>query len=102
MKTFFANYHVNISFDFTILLVSRNIALQEGMVITVEPGIYIPRNSQHTKYLSKVPEMFKGIGVRIEDDVLITASSGSHKLGCEVLSQGTPTCVREIEGLVNS
>ena len=78
-------------------LISRNIPLQEGMVITVEPGIYIPRSPRHnSKYLTKVPEQFRGIGVRIEDDVLITSTS------CEILSKSSPTCVEEIESLVNT
>lgn len=42
-------------------LISRNIALEENMVITVEPGIYIPKRAR-SKYLSKVPDIFKGIG----------------------------------------
>lgn len=46
-------------------LMPRNIRLQPGMIITMEPGIYI--NERH-----KVPPEFKGLGVRIEDDVLIT------------------------------
>jgi len=86
-------------------LISRNIKLQAGMVITVEPGIYIPRSPRHNnKYLSKVPDQFKGIGVRIEDDVLITSASTdrSGKLSCEILSKSSPTCVEEIENLVNS
>ena len=49
--------------------------LEPGMVTTVEPGIYIPNSSQ-------VPAQFRNIGVRIEDDVLVTAN------GADVLSQG--------------
>ncbi|MCW5965390.1 MAG: aminopeptidase P N-terminal domain-containing protein [Bryobacterales bacterium] len=53
-------------------------ALAPGMVITVEPGIYLPD---------------EGIGIRIEDDVLVTAT------GCEVLSAALPKEVHEIEEL---
>lgn len=61
--------------------------LQPGMVLTVEPGCYIrPADS--------VPCALWNIGIRIEDDVLITAS------GNEVLTQAAPKTVREIEGLM--
>ena len=56
----------------------RDAILQPGMVITVEPGIYF----KATDLL--VPEEFRGIGVRIEDDVVITES------GCEILSSHLP------------
>ena len=64
--------------------------LEPGMVMTVEPGIYIsPQNEQ-------VDEKWRGIGVRIEDDVLITAT------GSDVLSSGVPKSVAEIEALMGS
>ena len=56
----------------------RDAILQPGMVITVEPGLYF----KATDLL--VPEEFRGIGVRIEDDVVITES------GCEILSSHLP------------
>ena len=56
----------------------RDAVLAPGMVITVEPGIYF----KATDLL--VPEEFRGIGVRIEDDVVITES------GCEILSSHLP------------
>lgn len=56
-----------------------------GMVMTVEPGIYIPRDSKG------VPESYWGIGVRIEDDVLITPD------GHEVLSSDVPKTIADIE-----
>lgn len=59
-------------------------ALEPGMVLTVEPGLYIAPDSD-------VDERFRGIGVRIEDDVLITAS------GCENLSASCPKTVEDVE-----
>ncbi len=56
----------------------RDAVLAPGMVITVEPGLYF----KATDLL--VPEEFRGIGVRIEDDVVITES------GCEILSSHLP------------
>uniref|UniRef100_A0A8D0H033 Xaa-Pro aminopeptidase 3 n=1 Tax=Sphenodon punctatus TaxID=8508 RepID=A0A8D0H033_SPHPU len=44
---------------------SRSLLLRPGMVITIEPGIYIP------EYDTGAPERFRGIGVRIEDDVVV-------------------------------
>jgi Xaa-Pro aminopeptidase len=59
--------------------------LQAGMVLTVEPGLYFQTNDL------TVPERYRGIGVRIEDDVLIT------KNGFEVLSRDIPRGVAEVE-----
>ncbi len=59
--------------------------LEPGMVLTVEPGIYI---APGTEGLAK---KWQGIGVRIEDDVLVT------KTGCRVLSAAAPKTVKEIE-----
>ncbi|CAG5035273.1 unnamed protein product [Parnassius apollo] len=47
-------------------LVRRKVPVREGMVVTVEPGLYIAPND------ASVPEEFRGVGIRIEDDVLIT------------------------------
>jgi Xaa-Pro aminopeptidase len=58
--------------------------LQPGMVLTVEPGFYIRPGD-------KVPEKFWHIGVRIEDDVLVTAD------GNENLTAGTPKTVADVE-----
>ena len=63
---------------------------EEGMVITVEPGIYIPTDCKD------VPEKFRGIGIRIEDDIYIT------KDGSENLTQDIPKEVDEIEELMSS
>jgi Xaa-Pro aminopeptidase len=59
--------------------------LQPGYVLTVEPGLYFQPNDL------TVPEEFRGIGIRIEDDVLVTAT-GSH-----VLSAALPTHPDDIE-----
>ena len=62
--------------------------LEPGMVLTVEPGLYIPAGSKG------VARKWWNIGVRIEDDVLIT------KDGHEVLSRDAPKTVAEIEALM--
>jgi Xaa-Pro aminopeptidase len=58
--------------------------LEPGMVVTIEPGLYIGADLD-------VPARFKGIGVRIEDDVLIT--DGGH----EILGDGLPKLAADIE-----
>lgn len=63
-------------------------ALEAGMVLTVEPGIYIPASDK------KAPKDLTGIGIRIEDDVLVTDD------GHDVLSKNTPKTIAEIEGLM--
>jgi Xaa-Pro aminopeptidase len=60
-------------------------ALEPGVVITVEPGVYVPPGDD------KAPPEYRGIGVRIEDDLLITAN------GAKVLSAGIPKTVADIE-----
>ena len=59
-------------------------ALAPGMVLTVEPGAYI-RRAGH------VPEAFWDIGVRIEDDILVTPD------GCENLTLAAPKTVADVE-----
>jgi Xaa-Pro aminopeptidase len=59
--------------------------LVPGMVFTIEPGLYFTVDDR------KAPEAFRGIGVRIEDDVLVTSD------GCENLSAMLPRTVGEIE-----
>ena len=61
--------------------------LQPGMVLTVEPGLYV-------RPAEGVPEQYWNIGIRIEDDVVITES------GCEVLSASAPKTVAEIEAVM--
>ncbi|EGK87108.1 Xaa-Pro aminopeptidase [Microcoleus vaginatus PCC 9802] len=58
--------------------------LQAGQVLTVEPGIYISPYIKPVEGQPEVPEKWRGIGVRIEDDVLVTFDS--H----EVLTAGVP------------
>jgi Xaa-Pro aminopeptidase len=62
--------------------------LEPGMVLTVEPGIYIPAGSKG------VARKWWNIGVRIEDDVLVTRD------GYDVLSKNVPKDVEEIEALM--
>ncbi|WP_353570620.1 Xaa-Pro aminopeptidase [Candidatus Albibeggiatoa sp. nov. BB20] len=65
------------------------IPLQAGMVLTIEPGIYIPQQAN-------VDPKWWNIGIRIEDDVLIT------KTGCRVLTEKLIKSVDDIERLMNS
>jgi len=62
--------------------------LEPGMCLTIEPGIYIAPDNLD------VPCEWRGIGVRIEDDVVVTET------GCEVLTQSVPKQVHEIEVLM--
>lgn len=64
------------------------VLLRPGCVLTVEPGIYIAADRDD------VPEQYKGIGVRIEDDVLITAD------GPDMLTKDCPKTIEEIEALM--
>ena len=61
--------------------------LQPGMVLTVEPGLYV-------RPAKGVPKKFWDIGIRIEDDALVTAQ------GCELLTRGVPVKSSEIEALM--
>jgi Xaa-Pro aminopeptidase len=58
---------------------------QPGMVLTVEPGIYVSAEDAHA------PPEYRGIGVRIEDDVLVTTA------GSDVLSAAVPKTAEEVE-----
>ncbi|HEY5683556.1 MAG TPA: M24 family metallopeptidase, partial [Sulfuricaulis sp.] len=60
---------------------------EPGMVLTVEPGLYIAEAKD-------IPAGFRNIGIRIEDDVLVTRE------GNEVLSRDAPKSVDDIEALM--
>jgi Xaa-Pro aminopeptidase len=62
-------------------------ALQPGMTLTVEPGLYI-------RAADDVPEALRNIGIRIEDDVAVTEG------GCEVISAEAPKSAADIEALM--
>jgi Xaa-Pro aminopeptidase len=62
--------------------------LEPGMVMTVEPGIYVAPGD------NKVARKWRGIGIRVEDNVLVTPE------GCEVLTAALPRSVEQIEGLM--
>ena len=61
--------------------------LEPGMVITVEPGLYVPNEPD-------IAESFRGTGIRIEDNLVITAT------GNEVLTNGVPKTIQDIEALM--
>jgi Xaa-Pro aminopeptidase len=68
----------------------RDGALAEGYVLTVEPGLYFQPEDD------LVPEELRGVGVRIEDDVLVTAD------GCRNLSAGLPRSSADVEAWMAS
>ena len=63
--------------------------LRPGMVLTIEPGIYV-------RPAPGVPERFHNIGIRIEDDAVVTAK------GCELITRDVPVKVDEIEALMRA
>ena len=63
--------------------------LRPGMVLTIEPGLYV-RPAEH------VPEAFWNIGIRIEDDAVVTDT------GCELITRGVPVDPDEIEALMRA
>lgn len=68
----------------------ESLLLATGMVLTVEPGLYIPTGADD------VPEHFRGVGIRIEDDVVVTDGEP------EILTRDVPVARAEIEALVGS
>ena len=64
--------------------------LEPGMVLTVEPGLYIAPDDD------EVPDSFRGVGIRIEDDVLVTED------GCEVMTAATPKTIADVEALTTA
>jgi Xaa-Pro aminopeptidase len=64
---------------------------ESGQVVTVEPGLYIGLDIKSVEGQPEIPDRWRGIGVRIEDDVLVTES------GHEVLTAGVPKLVDEME-----
>jgi Xaa-Pro aminopeptidase len=65
--------------------------LEPGQVLTVEPGIYIAPDIKPVEGQPEVDSRWRGIGIRIEDDVLVTSA------GHEVLTAGVPKAIEEIE-----
>ncbi|XP_061830487.1 xaa-Pro aminopeptidase 3 [Nerophis lumbriciformis] len=65
---------------------SRSQPLQSGMTITIEPGLYIGEDNE------QVPERFRGMGIRIEDDVLIRDKGGPL-----ILSSDAPKTIAEVQ-----
>ena len=65
----------------------ESVALRPGMVLTVEPGLYIAADA-------KAPRALRGIGVRIEDDILVT------RTGHENLSRRIPSAIDDLEAIV--
>ena len=63
--------------------------LEAGMVMTIEPGIYVAPDN------TRVAKRWRGIGVRIEDDVEVTET------GCDILTGDVPTNADEIEALMS-
>ena len=63
----------------------KDILLSEGMVLTVEPAIYLPADDLD------IPELYRGMGIRTEDDILVTST------GHENLSKDIAKTVEEIE-----
>lgn len=68
------------------------VPLQAGNVVTVEPGLYISPTIEPVEGQPEIPDRWRGIGIRIEDDVLVTAS------GQEILTGDVPKAIADLEG----
>ena len=79
----------NILMVFQKMANQKPVRFQDTNVLTIEPGCYI-------KPSINVPEEFWGIGIRIEDDVLVTAS------GNKVLSSDAPKEIKDLEAIIGS
>lgn len=66
---------------------NKEVPLCEGMVLTIEPGLYIDKDDK------SVPKKFRGIGIRIEDDILVT------KDGYENLSANIAKSIKDVEAI---
>ena len=66
----------------------NSMPLTSGMVLTIEPGLYIAADDE------RVPEQYRGIGIRIEDDILISED------GPVVLTEAIPKSIEAIESLM--
>jgi len=71
-------------------MLHRRLPLQHGMAFTLEPGLYIPNS------MSNVPQRYRGIGIRIEDDILMTSD------GPYVLTGELPKEIKDIETLIST
>jgi Xaa-Pro aminopeptidase len=67
--------------------------LDVDMVVTIEPGIYIAPDATPAEGQPEIPDMWKGIGIRIEDDVRVANNSEGH----EVLTRGVPKSLAAME-----
>lgn len=68
----------------------NSLPIEEGNVFTIEPGLYIGEDRMD------VPAEYRGIGIRIEDDILVTAT------GADVLTKNCPKEIAEIESIVGT
>ena len=71
------------------VLIRPSRRLQPGMVLTIEPGLYV-------RPADDVPSAFWHIGIRIEDDAVVTAT------GCELITRDVPVGIAEIEALMSA
>ena len=71
------------------ILDQLSVPVSEDRVFTIEPGLYISEND------ADAPEAFRGLGVRIEDDVVVTTE------GIENLTSAIPKTAEDIEAWVN-